>query len=79
MNKIVLALLLLLMLVVSPLYAADEASVKDSIKLLRVFQNSKISGKIKLLWFFRDFYDDKTDWSTLALGGNLNFETASFH
>ncbi len=44
-----------------------------------LFTEGRLDGVVKLLWFERDFDSDKADWATLAIGGNLEFETAPFY
>jgi len=44
-----------------------------------VFQNGKFNAVIKTLYYQRMFDGDTPDWATLAIGGNLNYETASLH
>jgi hypothetical protein len=51
-----------------------EASNPDSLGAM--FTEGKVSGVVKALLFTRNFDSDKNDWATLAIGGNLAFETA---
>ncbi len=55
----------------------EETAAPDSLSAM--FTQAKIDATIKMLWFERDFDSDKTDMSTLAVGGNLLFETAPLH
>ena len=47
--------------------------------LATLFTKGRLDGVVKLLWFERDFDSDRLDWGTLAIGGNLEFETAPFY
>jgi len=57
---------------------SEEVSTTPN-SLTSLFTEGKFSGVIKTLLFDRNFDSEKTDWSTLAIGGNLNFETAPFY
>ena len=57
--------------------ATEGSGQADS--LASLFTEGRLDGVVKLLWFERDFDSDKPDWATLAVGGNLEFETAPFY
>lgn len=57
--------------------ATEQTIEPDSLGAL--FSEGRLDGVVKLLWFERDFDGDKPDWATLAIGGNLEFETAPFY
>ncbi len=61
--------------------AADDAVQvpADSNSLTSAFTDATFNGHLKTLFFMRDFDNDKTDWSTIAIGGNLKFETAPIY
>ena len=58
-------------------YAGDSETAQSSLNDIVV--NGDFSGKIKTLYFARDYDDETPDWSTLAIGGNLNYETSPFY
>lgn len=60
-----------------PALAADEQPVPDS--LTDFVTKGKVGAVVKTLYFERDFENDTTDWSSLAIGGNLNYETAGLY
>ncbi len=57
--------------------SAENVSGADS--LTSLFTDGTFKAVIKTLWFARNYDSDKTDMSTLAIGGNLNFETAPLY
>lgn len=56
------------------LMAEEQQTKPDS--LSAIFTEGKFEAVIKTLYFRRDYDDDTPDWSSLAIGGNLNYETA---
>ena len=76
--RFVLAGLLALLLQSSGALAADDAG-NSAGDLGSAFTEGVFSGHLKTLWFIRNFDGDRTDWSTLAIGGNLKFETAPLY
>jgi hypothetical protein len=59
--------------------ALAEAPAPDPERLTDMITNGKIKATVKILYFQRDFDSDTPDWSSLAIGGNLGFATASLY
>jgi hypothetical protein len=60
-----------------PALSEESKPVPDSLN--GVFEKGKLSGVFKTLYYQRMFDGDTPDWSTLAVGGNLNYETAPIY
>ena len=75
-KTIVRAAIVCAALVVSIQPAPTEASEAIPGSLNEVFQMGKLNGVIKALYYQRMFDGATPDWATLAIGGNLNYETA---
>ena len=73
--RLLLAVMLAVTLQSSGAFAAGDSG-ESSDSLSSAFTEGVFSGHLKTLLFMRNFDSDKTDWSTLAIGGNLKFETA---
>jgi len=56
---------------------AEQPQEPDS--LAHIFTGGKVSGTLRSLLFSRDFDGVTEDRTTLAIGGNLGFETAPFY
>lgn len=57
-------------------YTAEEETKEPPGNLLEMFQKGTVKGRFRTLYFIRDF-DEKKDWETIGIGGNLNLETAA--
>ena len=66
-----------LLLSVGDAYAGDNGTTHSSLNDILV--NGDFSATVKTLYFARDYDGETPDWSTLAIGGNLNFETSPFY
>ena len=62
---------------VQPAFSDAAEPIPESLN--DVFQKGTLNGVIKTLYFQRMFDGDTPDWSTLAIGGNLNYETAPLY
>lgn len=58
-------------------FANDNESPPSSLN--DIFINGDFSLTVKTLYFERNYEDETPDQSTLALGGNLNYETTPFY
>lgn len=82
-KKKIFVLSALTMFVVAPsVNAIDTTSSTDNVdgkveSLLEWFKQGKASGRVRTLWYQRDFDGPMNDWCTGAVGGNLKYETGS--
>ncbi len=72
-------LIMLLFLSASPaVMAATAEQPQETNSLAHIFTGGKVSGTLRSLLFSRDFDGTTENSTTLAIGGNLGFETAPF-
>lgn len=57
-------------------FAAGDGAPEPADSLLGIFQEGALKGKIRTLFFDRDFDQNTEDWSTIGVGVHLNYETA---
>jgi hypothetical protein len=59
--------------------ALADAPATNPESLTDVITKGTVKATVKTLYYLRDFDTDTPDWSTLAIGGNLGFETAPLY
>jgi len=70
----IIAVVFLGLAIISPPVLADEPEpIPESLNALA--GQGKVSGVFKTLYYQRMFDGDSPDWSTLAIGGNLKYES----
>jgi hypothetical protein len=83
-NKLSLKSVTLIMLVCISIMITCKPALSDDTKtvpknLIEAFSQGKFNAVIKTLYFQRDFDGASPDRSSLAIGGNFNFQTASIY
>jgi hypothetical protein len=84
LKKITRKVITTLALASLPLMATSKAAVSEEQSeapgnLTEVITKGKFNAVIKTLYYERMFDGNTPDWSTLAIGGNLNYETAPLY